>query len=437
MKEIVLNRPQWEVIQSQAQETFLVAGLGTGKSFILGALSYIACRTSGGLFGLFAPDKGVLKRSTLPQVQEAWERMEFYEGEHYVVNRRPPKHWGVKPFSSLNSTGILTTIYGSYVILDGLDNFNAQRGTQYDEIWVDEFRDVREQARLVLIGRLRGKRYTELGKQQRITYATTPPDNPTYLKKLSEKKDPSIKFIQGTSYDNQANLPDGYIEKLTGSLDDLTLKREVFGELAMDNTNRFITNFNPGRHLAELEIAPNLPLYLSFDFNMNPMTAILAQHTYNKIYIIREFRQMTSDAEVFAEYIRKQLPRTRNIFISGDASANKSINAYKMIARILGLSKSNIKVLKKNPFHFKSRILCNSLFSKHPELLIDQRCKYLIEDIERVQFVQHPDKVLQIDKSDQSLTHLLDCMRYYFQVYHSNFIDRAHWETETELAEVG
>jgi hypothetical protein len=112
--------------------------------------------------------------------------------------------------------------------------------------------------------------------------------------------------------------------------------------------------------------------------------------------------------------------------VTGDASgANRSamtkgaLNYYMIIRDELAIPKSAFKVPSVNPSIKNSRVLLNSMLEKHPDLIIDPSCHFLIHDLQNVETTPNGD----IDKGrDASLTHLLDCFRYYLWTFHNDFI---------------
>jgi hypothetical protein len=420
--DILLSPKQYEFCTSDKRETFYISGIGSGKTFCLAARALIALSVSGAVIAIYAPTTKVLRFATLRGLVSAWEKMGFVNGVHYVVDVRPKwKH--VKPFSVKDNKGILTTVWGSYAILDGLDNYNSQRGQELDEIFVDEFRDIRPEARDVLIGRLRGQTYKNLKKEHRIWYATTPPDNPYYLQKLAAECTDNQKFIFGTTYDNIDNLPPGYIESQISTLDPETIEREIMGRFVFTNGKRFAYMFSKEKHIGTTHINDRLPLYLSFDFNLDPATCIIGQHTENYIHIHGEIRLRNASIYDVCSEIKRRYPGYIYV-ITGDAAGNSREKAtrdltsmYDIIQMELGLPSHLIQVDKHNPTHRTNRTLVNSIF-QHLEVIINPSCEYLIQDLDMVQC----DETGSIDKSNKELTHLLDCYRYYVNQWFSWFL---------------
>lgn len=201
--------------------------------------------------------------------------------------------------------------------------------------------------------------------------------------------------------------------------------------------NKAVAERKPGYcHLVSgLEVDPALPVYISFDFNVSPCTAIICQHAPDRswISIIDEIRLTNSDIYEVCERIKVNWPNAF-IYVTGDASGKNrsamtrgSKNYYKIIKAELSLPSTRFRIPGVNPSIKNSRVLTNSILAKHPAILIDIRCKYLIEDLQNVTVDEDGD----IDKGkDAYRSHLLDCLRYYFNSFFSDFIE---WIKKQEM----
>jgi hypothetical protein len=421
-----LSSKQKEALDSDFVETFLLTGIGFGKSFILGIKSFEVLKIKGAVILIAAPIMETLNKSTIPAIVKAWSQLDFNEGRgrDFVINKAPPKHWGVEPKGKVDNRKILTTRWGSYAYLMSLENYDAVRGAEYDEAFVDEFRDVREEARTVLLGRLRAETYTKLGLKHKITYATTPPENPLYLQRLIKEKNKETKFIYATTFDNLRNLPANYISNLYNTYDSIKYRREVLGELINLGGTTFGAQFDAKKHVKKLDIDYNEDVYLSFDFNLNPMTCIATQRTINKIHTIKEFRinggiyAMLPEIKDFLKDFSYCYVTGDSTGMSGHANQRENVNFYTTIINELGLRKDQIKVPKMNPHHSNSYGLCNSILQHHDNILIDESCIHLIEDLETVKVYDD----LKINKKDGTKGHLLDCWRYQLNTFDSKFL---------------
>lgn len=414
------NVPQYKAYSSETTETFLIGGYGLGKSFFLAFALLQALTHRNAVCALYAPTVKMLNNSTYKQVTKAWaEHMGFIDGVHYVMGRRPPKQWGVPPFSGISSHKVLTTAMGSYCITDGLENYDSQRGSEFDVICVDEFREVDEAARIVLTARLRGKTFENLGLKHRIYYATTPPDNPIYLQKLMLSNNPDVSFVFGTSYENEHNLPKDYIARQRQAMDDVQFRREILAELTMNGNSLFAYAFDYSRHVIECQPNYEAPAVVSFDFNVNPMTCIIAQNRGGIVYVVGEFRKDNTNLEVFLRHIYSEVKKYKHIQVTGDPAGrsrsiytSENMGAYIFIQKSLRLNLNQIRVMASSPTHYYSRIFCNSLFTQG-RVMIGHQCEHLINDLRLVSV----DNEGKIDKKQAELTHQLDCLRYYLHTF--------------------
>lgn len=211
-------------------------------------------------------------------------------------------------------------------------------------------------------------------------------------------------------------------------LDPLTWAQEFLAKFVNITGRAFAYCFSRDKHVKDMgELKKSLPVYLSFDFNVDPITCIASQHPEDKSYIYtrHEFRLSNSDIFKLCEAIKIKLDGYYFV-VTGDASgknrnaANKDgRNYYRIIKTLLKLQTHQFKIPKKNPFLKNSRVLCNSILFRHPKVCIHPECEHLIRDLELVQVKTNGE----IDKSNQQLTHLLDGWRYYINTFFKSFIN--------------
>lgn len=409
----MLNKKQEQVLASQTTETFFVGGLGSGKTYTcahwLKAIFDEDFDNQGLIFGLFAPIDHTAKKVTLPKMLNTLEtEYGITEGIDYVIGKNPPDSWGVAPFSKESNDSVLTTNTGNYLIIKGLSNYDhILRGLELDRVFVDEYRDIKEDVRPVLKGRLRGEAFKRLGLKHQILYATTPPADPTELKELEQNK--NITFVFSSTYDNKENLPVNYISDLKDSYPPNLFRREVMGELITIVDSAFFWSFKE-EMVQDCEYDKNLPVHVSFDFNVNPMTAIIVQQQNKKHAVIDEFRLENSNIIEMSNNILDKYGS--DMFVYGDASGlsrtvTSPMTPYRIAQNILKFKEVNFRVSTRNMSHSDSFHKCNNELLSG-SYIIDKRCKYLLEDMRFVQI-----KNDGIDKSNLNRGHLLDCLRYY------------------------
>lgn len=241
--------------------------------------------------------------------------------------------------------------------------------------------------------------------------------------------EPPYAYIPAKILDN-THLPKQYVEGLK-NLDPITYRRYVDGDWSAFTTDKpFAYSFDKVKHVSKLgKPKISLPLYLSFDFNIDPITCIAAQHSEDRktIRIHKEFRLRNSNIEELCDNIISVYGLDDYfIRVTGDASGkngsamvNHNTNYYTIIQKKLKLPANRFFIPGANPPIKNNRVLLNSLLARHPDLLIDESCQYFIEDLEFVEVNDNGD----IDKTrNVHRSHLLDCGRYYFNAFHSDFI---------------
>lgn len=197
-------------------------------------------------------------------------------------------------------------------------------------------------------------------------------------------------------------------------------------------SNVFAFAFNEVQHHKDVKYNDDLPLWLSFDFNVEPITCLASQHEkLEYIHILKEFRLLNSDIDELCLAVITAFPNA-HFMVTGDANGGarnalkKNTNYYKAIKSNLSISPLQLKVPRGNPSIKNTRVLTNSLFNKHPEIWINKNaCPNLVIDLNQVTVGDNGE----IDKDkDKRKTHLLDCLRYYFWTFHRDFLDKSIYQ---------
>ena len=213
------------------------------------------------------------------------------------------------------------------------------------------------------------------------------------------------------------------------------IAKGAWGADSKDNT--FIYSFRsserkdkkPGysHKTSGLTVDYSLPVVLSFDFNVEPITCTLWQHSTDLSWIsgIQEYRLLNSDIFELCERIKTDHPGAYFI-VTGDASGKNRTaitrgnkNYFYFIKEILQLNSTQFILPGANPAHSNTRMLANVLFEKHPALLINETMQHLISDINNV--LLNEDGGIEKGK-DKYKGHLLDTMLYYFWNFHLSFL---------------
>jgi hypothetical protein len=310
-------------------------------------------------------------------------------------------------------------VTGGSIEFWSFDSIDSVRGRKYKRVVLDEcaivgsdkLKDGWEQSIRALLTDYKGDAW----------FLSTPKGKKHYFKTLFDmpEKDadnwasfkmPTVSnpFIDPVEVDDAKSL-----------LPSVVYAQEYLAEFTdMKSGNLFVYAFDRSKHVPEVPYGMDkrYPLIISFDFNVNPMTAIVCQHDlhFRWIRIIGEYRMLNSDIYALCDRIKSDWD-TRQILVTGDAagwarnaSSRGHQSMFDIISAELKLNWSQIKTPRGKPPGYVSekRNLTNALFARHPDFTLSN-CPYLIEDIENVE----DDGTGHMNKTkDGTKSHLLDCL---------------------------
>lgn len=194
----------------------------------------------------------------------------------------------------------------------------------------------------------------------------------------------------------------------------------------------FAYAFDEQEHIDnESEYTDEFPLWLSFDFNIDPITCLAGQYHNDEddfLDIIAEFKLKDGNTDALCDAIIAKFGHFNpTYFVTGDATGNNrsaltggNINHYFIIKNKLGLSSNQIKVRKRNMSPKNLRVLCNSLLQNY-DIRISPQCETYINDLKYVEVDDNGD--IKKDRSnDNRKADLLDCGNYLFEALFPTFV---------------
>jgi phage terminase large subunit len=236
-------------------------------------------------------------------------------------------------------------------------------------------------------------------------------------------------FIDHEKYSNILRLISAGNERLYQGL-----ANGSFG--AIENNMPWLYNFDDAKHIKDVPFLPGYPLYLSFDFNVNPFACTIWQMSPQKgtkdsfVHCIDEVvgRHKIED---MCHIINDKYPASIK-YITGDRSGqNEDIgrnqSLYQMIAGYLGVSDKCLHLNTVNLEHSDSQILCNMMMFHYPNLYIHPRCSTLINDCRIATIDTDKNKPSQLKKDRESFKlDAFDAMRYLFQTYFHEYMKNTY-----------
>ena len=357
-------------------------GYGSGKTFCGSLLGILLALKYEGVRGLVGAQTYPLVRdTTLATYLEHLENMGFIQGVHYDFMKAESK---------------LKFRNGSEILFRHMEEPNKLKSLNLGFVELEEMSDIPESTFKMLLGRLRQTikpEWAEKGFKYRIFGHTNPePSKGWIYKHFVEQKPDNYRLILAPTTQNKFLATD-FVESLKSAYDEQYYKINVLGEFGDYTSGLIVKNFNSD-NIKELHYLPDLPLHLTWDFNVDPMSCIIAHKTKDKVFFIDEFILENATTQNTIDEIIKRYPNHKSdIIINGDASGdNRStqseVSNYVIIKNALKRHYPNNKIkFDLRPFNppIKNRITAfNSMvkdFNGNRKIFVDKKCEKLLYNI--------------------------------------------------------
>jgi len=191
----------------------------------------------------------------------------------------------------------------------------------------------------------------------------------------------------------------------------------------------YVYAFDKEKHSGDTVLNRGREVYLSFDFNRNPITCGVYQHDrVGEIRGIESIQLANSDIYKLCDRINETYYGCM-FMVTGDATGRAStalvqdgINYYTVIKQKLNLSGGQLRVPNINPVVTENRMLVNAAFHTGNIVLDKNKCAPLIFDCQYVGVKDDGD----IDKGTRAdpkkRADHLDNFRYYLNTFHKHLL---------------
>lgn len=477
----IVSRPQLAMLRSTAPVNLFLAGVGSGKTYIGGIISYRFVSKFPKVRGFIAANTYLqLTQSTLFRIREYWKSIGITEYDksnpagRYVINKKPPVHFITEGHNFDDYYGIVSFANGGIIFTGSLDHAEAHYGKEIGWAILDETRDSDEtDVKEIILSRLRQKgifikdgQLAEQGKEFNPVYFLTTPARVDWINELfsldkfideiSEKiysdktffeKQFDNKFVTiSSTYHNARNLPQNYINDLKLQYSEERFRSLVYANPFTVTGGEFYSSFSRVKHVFPLKYDPQLAIHISFDQNTVPYnTALVYQIKQEKgnwiamcIDEICLVNPRNSTEEVCEEFIIRYPNHKAGLFYYGDASGhNRSVMSkdfkhhYEVIEYKLRkyLNNKSDRTLLVNPNVITRRDFMNLIFEEKLPIrhYVNESCKntiadfmYLKQDIEGKKD-KHVVTDADTGEKYQKYGHASDCADYLFVELFKNF----------------
>lgn len=235
-------------------------------------------------------------------------------------------------------------------------------------------------------------------------------------------------YLTATPKDNPFVTQDQW--NAWASMDERYQKQFIEGDWTnFDETdNRFAYCFDKKKHVGKTELQKGREIYLSFDFNHDPITCAVFQHASNQIWGIEQIKLGNSNIYDLCDNILAKYSGCM-FLVTGDATGKATsalvkdnINYYTVIKNRLNIGIQQLRVPSINPTLEENRVLINYALHNLNITLDQEKCKGLIYDLQHGRVL--PDGSLDKSNRNDPTKQLdaLDCFRYYLNTFHKHIL---------------
>lgn len=434
------------------RKIMVYGGKSSAKTFSIAQLFSIMCYTEVVSAVCYRKEQTTIKTTLRNSFDKAiettrmgavWQPMDFkYRGvDNEII------------FKGLDTEGKVKGIEGyKYLFFDELDHFTKEEWYQAnlslrgikgqkllaswnpidENIWIKGEIDAQRWHDLPLS---LGDNYSKLSDESFIRISE---DGKTLLIKTNYLDNKWMVGGDGYGFRDQ-NLIDEYLSMK--DKDPNSYNVNVLGEWGVRNKNKkFAWAFDRAKHVKDFVPAfidvfgvpynPNKIVWLSFDFNVNPITCTAMQHFDGAVFVFKCFRLENSNTVEMCNHIKSYFQKGTVFKVTGDSTgANRStlssdnLHNYQIIQRELKLLDSQIIVPTRNPDIQVNQVLLNSLLLNYVWMFQPGKeyADYAIYDLTYVE-VDENKKIKKDRTSAERESDFLDTIRYFANVEFSNYL---------------
>jgi hypothetical protein len=387
-----LSQAQSQIAKDRKRFRVVIAGRRFGKTHLaIRELCYHARE----------PNKEVwMIAPTYRQVKQiVWKKL-----KHRLQDLR----WAEK----INETELTINLKnGSTISLKGADNHDSLRGVGLDFIVLDEFADIAPEAWFETL------RPTLSDKQGRAMFIGTPKGmNWAYELYQNNLDDPeNWSSYQFTTLEG-GNVPEEEIVQARRDLDERTFRQEYMATFETF-AGRVYYSFERIHNVRKCEVEDRSVLYVGMDFNINPMSAVIAIRYGDVLHVVDEIALYSSNTQEAVDEIKSRYPKSK-IWVYPDPASRQRKTSAGGLTDLTILQNAGF-VVKAPHSHTPVRDRINAVNARlcstdgKRQLFVDPKCKTTIECLERQIYKEgssQPDKDAGYDHSNDALGYMVDYM---------------------------
>ena len=385
-----LSKPQKQIIECEARFRVLITGRRFGKTFL--------CIQELAKFSRYPKRKCWYVAPTYRMAKDiVWNEL---------VERLMKHKW----ISKTNHSDLKITLRnGSEIYLRGADNENSLRGVGLDFLVMDEFADIKEHAWYEVL------RPTLSDKNGSALFCGTPRGFGSWSYNLftKEQEDNNWQSFQFTTLEGGQVSPQE-IEQAKADLDERTFKQEYMASF-VNYAGQIYYNFDRKDNVVSKYTPQSAEIHIGMDFNIDPMSAVVAEIKGDNVYIYDEIVIYSSNTDEMVQEIRNRY-KDKHIFIYPDPASKQRKTSAGGVTDLAILKNAgfNLRVRNAHPL-VRDRINAVNTKLKNANgkrtLFIANNCKNMLKALERQIYKEGttlPDK-------DNNYDHMNDALGYFIE----------------------
>ena len=393
--KINLTKPQYQISSSNKRFRVLVSGRRFGKTYLcITEMMKYASRVKQNIWYV-APTFKMAREIAWTKLKDMLHQFNWIE--------------------NVNESNLQITIKktGSKISLKGCENYDALRGVGIDFLILDEFADIDEKAWTEVL------RASIADTQGDVLMCGSPKGygNWSYRMYLKGKEDEEWDSFQFTTLQG-GMVPKEELEQAKQDVDIRTYRQEFEGTFE-NYAGAVYYNFHPVDNVKQKDIDWNKPLHIGLDFNVDPMSASVAQIEKDTIHFKDEIVIYSSNTDEMVEEIRNRYGSKQKIFCYPDPACRqrKTSAGGRTDLTILQNAGFNVKCKSK---HSPIRDRINAVNSRlksatgKRHIFVNPSCKIIVRGLQRQIYKENtniPDKEEGFDHMNDSIGYLIEIVK--------------------------
>ena len=413
------------------RRVMVYGGKSSAKTFTIAQLFNVISYTNNVSCIAYRKEQTTIKISLKPAFVKAIDSIHMnavYNVQDFAIKGNNSQ---IIVFKGIDSEGKIKGIEGfKYILLDELDHYTEEefmqanlslRGMENqkifatwnpvdENIWIKKYIDRLQWDELPLT--IKGNKHATLDA---TAFVRKSKDGKTLLIKTTYLDNKWIVGENGYGARDQ-NLIDEYEQLKT--IDPNSYNVNVLGEWGVrDKSNKFAFAFEQSKHVGQVTYDPDYLVWLSFDFNVNPISCTAFQYYDDMLRAVKCFKIDNSNIYELCKLIASYFPDAM-FKVTGDASGTSrsamvadNVNYYTIIKDELGLIWSQFNIPSVNPRIEENQVKVNAVLYAGLFVADSENCKELIYDLTYVE-IDENKKIIKDRTAESKKSDFLDHFRY-------------------------